>query len=341
MKLIKSAAFLFFIIFSSAAWCADTPVDNSTVNADTTPAISRSEPDPESQLIAALAKEQTPDTEVIWLETAKETRLALYQPTGSAVSHGGILIFHDQETSPDWPEIVRPLRTQLTRHGWNTLSVSVPYPAQLMLPERTLSTPGTEPLSAPSGNEASSDDNASPATSVESTEQQVQKESYQETFTRIAQAASEQLSAKNHHRQVVIGIGNGALWGAAYVQQNQQAQDLRLIMINPSQPADPQSPKLLDLIPELSVTTLDLYFASSPQKIQDAARRKRTALRHKLPNYKQFRVNQQTDDHKREQQWLTRQVRGLLHTHIVKADEKTPIATPAMQPEPSQLTPGS
>lgn len=352
MKLMTATLFLLSLLLGPHALSADPPADNSTPQSEpatTTPANAetidqRAEPDPDAQRSAALAQAQSPDTEVIWLDSEGTSHLALYQPTGSADSHGGLLILHDRETSPDWPDLVHPLRTQLTNHGWNTLSISLPDPSPRRPPKRTApvqtpDTAATNPLAvteAPDAAAGEPEANTATETSVTAV---AENTTYPAIINRLIQTASEQLSNKGHTRQVIIGIGEGAVWAAAFVVQATPERNLRLIMIDPSQPENVDAPQLLALIPELNTTVLDLYFSARRQQVQSAERRKRTALRHQKQIYKQFKINPLTDDRKRQQQWLTRQVRGVLQTHIIKADMKK--AVPETPPVAHQLTPGS
>ena len=109
--------------------------------------------------------------------------------------------------------------------------------------------------------------------------------------------------------------------GSAYIVQAQDDQNIRLLMIDPRQPDDPQAPQLSELIPQLdSETVLDLYFENSEISKTQARQRLRLSKRSKLPDYRQIKINQRPDDSKREQQWLAKKVRGILKTNILDAD---------------------
>ena len=294
----------------------------------------RSIPDPAAQRAAALAKAQSPETEVIWLETEKETQLGLYIPSGIAESYGGILLFHDSMSTPDWPDIIRPLRISLSDQGWATLSVALPDPNPLPVPARdmqpTSSTGESRGIDSETDTDAVavSDESMTEngmqedATSNSMTEDKTEKlEPYFDKLTRITIAASTQLTDREQNRQIIIGVGTGAAWAAAYISQAQDEQNIRLIMIDPRQPEDPKAPQLNELIALLdSETVLDLYFEDSEQSKAMAKQRLRISRRNKLPDYQQIKINQRPDDSKREQQWLAKKVRGILKTHIIDAD---------------------
>lgn len=54
---------------------------------------------------------------------------ALYMPAARTPA-GGVVLLHDLDGHPDWPEVIRPLRLRLPRAGWATLSVQMPLPAR-------------------------------------------------------------------------------------------------------------------------------------------------------------------------------------------------------------------
>lgn len=313
--------------------------DATSTGTKSSDAGERVQPDPESlritALVAALQQEQASETEVIWLETAQESRLALYQQTGTGESHGGIMIFHDRETGPDWPTLVNPLRTDLTDYGWNTLAISLPVPSVQIIPARTI--PALQDKDqVQEATQADSDDAATETNTA--TEERAPAESYQQKFSRIAAAGSELLKQKGHATQVVIGIGDAATWATDYILQNQPNPNLHLVLINPVQATDDSAPKLSERLAELKTPTLDLYFSSDQQQSKSAKLRKRIVLRSKIDDYQQVRINQRSDDPKKSEQWMNRQLQGLLYSRIVKNVAAKPAAT---QAQPTQITPGS
>nr|WP_261845193.1 alpha/beta hydrolase family protein [Aliamphritea ceti] len=315
--------------------------------------LPRSIPNPAAQRAAALAKSQSPDTEVIWLETNKETQLSLYMPSGSAESYGGIMLFPGSMSTPDWPDIIRPLRIYLSDQGWATLSVALPDPNPFPIPTRdmqakspadtTSNTDSGADSTATSGEsmatEAMQDDAMSETMAEEKPEAE---EPYIDKLSRITSAASTVLSEREQNRQIIIGVGTGAAWAAAYISQAQDDQNIRLLMIDPRQPADPEAPRLNELIALLdSETVLDLYFEDSELSKTMAKQRLRISRRNKLPDYQQIKINQRPDDSKREQQWLAKKVRGILKTHVIDADFARTARGRTEAKEAMQLMPGS
>lgn len=61
-----------------------------------------------------------------WLEVADHKVLAIYTPSATDTTNGGVIIVHGSGVHPNWAEVVQPLRTQLPANGWATLSIQMP-----------------------------------------------------------------------------------------------------------------------------------------------------------------------------------------------------------------------
>lgn len=66
------------------------------------------------------------DGEPVWLEAEGHKFLGIYMASQTGASGKAALILHGRGYHPDWEQVVRPLRTGLTRFGWNTLSLQMP-----------------------------------------------------------------------------------------------------------------------------------------------------------------------------------------------------------------------
>lgn len=73
------------------------------------------------QLAERLKPEQT-----VWLNAGQDKFLALFTPNLSGQPKGGAILLHDANGHPDWPDVIKPLRTSLPPHGWATLSIQLP-----------------------------------------------------------------------------------------------------------------------------------------------------------------------------------------------------------------------
>lgn len=314
----------------------------------------------EQQKQADIAARQTPETEVFWLDAGEQKRLALYLPSVEPQAHAGVIIFPDTTTSADWPDFIHPLRTALTEHGWSTLTLNLPPEQEAEIPRRTLPTRlSSNTLQQDnSAAEATADPAAAAETPSESTPQtegagatdaeaapEMKNDTatatapggpaYPELIGELSTAALQVIAEKGHERQIIMGVGNGAVW-ATQLFLSQASDSQSLVLIDPRNSFSAQAPALTSLISELQAPALDLWFDSSPSARQDAALRKRVARRNNATDYIQIRINRRVDAVGKHPQWLTKQVRGILESRILKQPRAMPV-----QPTPdTQLTPG-
>ena len=94
-------------------------------------------PNAEQTRFAVIADQADP-RELLELTANNESVLALYQPEHTPKARGALVILHEEEGHPDWPMVVNPVRTQMPDFGWATLSVAIPSPGSITLPERTM-----------------------------------------------------------------------------------------------------------------------------------------------------------------------------------------------------------
>lgn len=81
--------------------------------------------DPEQAWADLLAK-RVREGQPVWLRADAKKVLAIYDQAQTGHAKGAVIILHDMGQHPDWPQVVRPLRIRLPRHGWSTLSVQMP-----------------------------------------------------------------------------------------------------------------------------------------------------------------------------------------------------------------------
>lgn len=97
--------------------------------------------EPENKQQIALSKDLAMH-EVVWLEVfypdISESRkvLAIAGPSLIAEKQGAILLLHDKEQHADWPVLIRPVRKELPKVGWYSLSLSLPDETRIVQPER-------------------------------------------------------------------------------------------------------------------------------------------------------------------------------------------------------------
>lgn len=65
-------------------------------------------------------------SQVLWLNDDQNRFLTIFTPDQSGQPKGAVVILHDADSHPDWPEVIRPLRSSLPLHGWATIAVQLP-----------------------------------------------------------------------------------------------------------------------------------------------------------------------------------------------------------------------
>ncbi|PIE24878.1 MAG: hypothetical protein CSA60_02680 [Neptuniibacter caesariensis] len=335
--------------------------DQATASAATASApkpVPRTEPNIDTARINELVKIQDPTTEVLKLDTGKdgEQLIAFYRPEGSGIKQGGIILFPDTETHTDWPDTLHVLRTRLSDYGWYTLSIYLPTAERPAIPKRTLpvlavikptGTKGTTPeqqpqdgATPPKTTEASQEDPQAPeAPATEDTQTQAAiddssaaatqpKEKYEAKVFRLVQTGLKYLQEKaDVKRVIVLGVGSGATWAAKYVEQYQEQQDLRLVMIDARDPTTPDAPNLLQILPNLTVTVIDLHHSPQYSNLTQAAKdspgqRLRLARHERMNNFHQSRLPPQKGNWKNSSSRLAKYTRGLINTYIIKAEQE-------------------
>lgn len=136
--------------------------------------------------------------EVRWLEGDKRRFLTIYRENTGKVYKGAVILVHDQQTNPDWPDVIHPLRTGLGLYGWDTLSIAIP-----------------SLLGSSSSNAVQS--------------------RFDEAEKRINRAI-EEFNGTDLPALYIIGHGWGALVSSYYLSNNQDKQITGLVMIGLREP---------------------------------------------------------------------------------------------------------
>ncbi len=78
------------------------------------------------QLMAAELIERIGAHERLWLNDNSGQFLSLKVERPEVIKRGGVILLHDMDAHPDWPEVISPLRHGLPISGWPTLSIQLP-----------------------------------------------------------------------------------------------------------------------------------------------------------------------------------------------------------------------
>lgn len=65
------------------------------------------------------------DGEAVWLKAGQLKFLSIYTEAEEA-SDKGIIVVHGTGIHPNWDQVVKPVRVEMTTHNWNTLSIQMP-----------------------------------------------------------------------------------------------------------------------------------------------------------------------------------------------------------------------
>ncbi|MFK5893340.1 MAG: DUF3530 family protein [Pseudomonadota bacterium] len=74
----------------------------------------------------SLLSKQIKMGQAIDLNSGQQTFFAIYKKQNLLKEKGSVILLHDKAGHPDWKNVIRPLRINLTKHGWNTLSIQMP-----------------------------------------------------------------------------------------------------------------------------------------------------------------------------------------------------------------------
>lgn len=249
------------------------------------------------------------DTEIIILEQGDDSYPALLQQAERADALGAILILTDTDSGKEWLEQSHALRLYLAEHGWWTLTSQLPI------------TPHKLP------DFSSEDTDGARAAHTASVQQRIQQ-------------GLQTLREREQERLLILAIGRSAAQATGYLHQNPAESNIRLILINPRPVVDTDWSEFLLQLSELETTLIDLYAEPYPPgkaAIPDARMRRNAARQAGLQNYHQSRIKTPWAGWHQEMSWLTRQVRGLLITHIIEADQRAreqAIATESVDQRP-------
>lgn len=86
------------------------------------------------QRLSADLEAMVTDGHTVSLGAPDEAFLGIFAEPQAKKSKGGIILLHDGYAHADWPEVISPMRRQLTRFGWHTLSIQLPLAPQSPAP---------------------------------------------------------------------------------------------------------------------------------------------------------------------------------------------------------------
>ncbi len=180
--------------------------------------------------------------EAIELEANGKKQFAIYTPPFSRVVQGGAILLPDRNTHPDWPQVIAPLRRQLPRFGWATLSIGLP------------------PFEPAAGETA--------------------RETFFAAATDTINAAIRYLQGRNVKTIVLIGYGTGAVAAAKFLSENSSVEISGFAAVAMPGIADPKSPLNTSTdLQKIPVPVLDLFGTNDNDSVTQSAEKRALAAR--------------------------------------------------------------
>ena len=279
-------------------------------------------------------------------ESEQSTRfLARHIPDLSGEGRGAVIILHDSEQHPSWPFTVAALLDDLPLHGWNTLSIELPAPAQDATTLPPLPPPpkpkpvapnqnGAEPAAA-----AASPREAAPGASTKSAEPPAdngepapapkQSPSPEQLAQARIEAALDYLTETAPKTPVVlIGFGSGAYRAADFARRHAATSSAHataplaaLALIAPRDRLPAAADNLPALLPQTGLPTLDMVLSSDAQARAEAEARRRAVLRQRERIYQRIEFPPINDVASPEHSAMVKRVRGFLQQQV-RTEEK-------------------
>ncbi|TVQ72982.1 MAG: DUF3530 family protein [Oceanospirillales bacterium] len=240
-----------------------------------------------TRLEAELRRAVPIDTNILILEESQGQFPALFQPAVRAEPLGAILLLTDTQSQQQWLDQSHAIRIHLADHGWQTMTLPLP-----VTPVKT---------------DLHSDE--------------VYAELVNQHQLQVISRIQTGLQQLDEERILILAMGRSAEWAARVMQDSDPS--IRLIIVNP-RPADDQQPmRLLEYLTALEVTIIDLYrepYTAGKKAIPDARLRRNAMVQAGHSDYHQQIIKDAVWG--TETDWLKRQLRGVINTYIINADQK-------------------
>ena len=243
------------------------------------------------KLLANELIERIGENDVVWLKEDDRPFLALLSDHSSAKRRGGVILLHDLDAHPDWPEVISPLRLGLPDKGWPTLSLQLP----LLSDDIELNGKNQQRI-------------------------------IDESNTRIA-AAVEHFTNMGIYNIVMLGHGLGATAMSHFLsgnlKQNHAIYIKAFIAIrfrtHQDLPAEYSPDSLLKLKTDFPILDL-LGTNESPLNQQKSSQRKVSAVQSQNPNYRQERVLSANNNFRGAEDFLLSRISGWLKVNASGAE---------------------
>ncbi len=228
-----------------------------------------------------------PNTELLQLQVDGQDFPALFSPAAAAQVSGVVILLHDMGQHLNWPGVIQPLREELPRYGWATLSLQMP-----VLPMNV--------------------------------EQSDYGKSLQLASQRI-QAGYDYLRGKKLLNTVLIGQGLGAASAIRHISQQEETPFVALVLISMADWnwLTPPLDALQDL-GKISIPVLDVYASNDRAAVLEAVAERKKLIRPQLQEtYRAARIGGAGPYYSGFEQALLKRVRSWLF--VVAPASEVPI----------------
>ena len=66
------------------------------------------------------------DGDAVWLDTDGHKFLSIFTAADNDSKDNALIVMHGVGIHPNWDQVIRPIRVEMTTRGWNTLSIQMP-----------------------------------------------------------------------------------------------------------------------------------------------------------------------------------------------------------------------
>jgi hypothetical protein len=281
----------------------------------------------------ATVSDRVPPEQILSLQAGSETFPARYIADLSGQPLGAVIVLHASGQHPSWPFTVAALLDDLPLHGWSTLSIELPAPAQDATNPPANAAPTNTPTVAPA-NAANKTNTPAPAATPPAANNQTTVGIEPQAQARITAAVKYFTDqSQKPTRVVLLGFGSGATRAAEWTRQlvanqpppppPQKTEPISaLILIAPANRLIGLEQDLPKILPSTQLPALDIILSSDPQALADAEARRRAVLHQRQRIYRRLELPPITGAESAQHSLMVRRVRAWLQRQATGEPEE-------------------
>lgn len=296
-------------------------------------------PQNEDKSMVLLAK-SLPEDAPIWLTTADERFLGIWQRDRSGDPKGALFIIHAEGENPSWPNTTQPLHNTLPDYGWATLAISLPVPEQPPHPQRTAPVKtflniGETPATAQDGDKPSATSTPAPATTAPAKPPQKPISAMTETIAeKRLESALRFLHDQGQFNIILLGNGFGAIRASDFLKKitpkvtNPKLKEKlekpvsAIVIVNGRNRLPTMKASYKHWFSDPEVPVLDIFINTDNRNRGEAKDRKTLARQKRVATYKQVKINNLTHTKSWGENLLSRRIRSFLDANAAGIEVK-------------------